>query len=139
MNKRRISHALAFVTVAALSVAGVNGCIERERSYPFELLEKVPLSSSTEPMDILSRDNKLFSSDLELWIKTETPGVRVIDTPFGRFKRELVGDFNWQKVPKVFTGRIRFRIEREFMDDIVLVFDYIDGILRKKDWGYGIG
>ncbi len=136
MKKYRL---LIFILTAALLCVSLNEGIERERSYPFKLLETVPLNSSIEPMNIISRDNKLFSSDLELWIKTDTPGVRVIDTPFGRFKRKLVGDFNWQKVPKVFTGRIRFRIEREFMDDIVLVFDYIDGILRKKDWGYGIG
>lgn len=72
-------------------------------------------------------------------IQLRTDGV-TISTEVGMFRQKDLGDYsNWhpdQALSGHFTGEVVFFLDRGFADSIMIGFTYVDGRLKKKDWGY---
>lgn len=114
----------------------LNAYYEHERTFAVRLINEVPLNSSIEPVERLANHKRIRFSEVFVWSKATSGSVKTIQTPYGRFTQKGTGDFELSKVTGKFTGRIQLCIERDLLDDILVEFDYINGVLWRKDWGY---
>lgn len=118
----------------------LNTDVEHERTFAFTLIYSVPLKSSIEPVAVLAKHERIEISSMYVWRKAAPGATKVIESPFGRFTSEEVGEFETGKVGKSFTGRIELWIQRNyFMKPVVVWFDFVNGTLWRRDWGYGPG
>jgi hypothetical protein len=132
------------VVCSLVSLAAIFGLVFHVDwgSAPHDLVSKVPLDSSLADLDRYLVRGTGSIGEVREWTPNANDSAgsgRKIQNEFGRFRESYIGDYDaWKATTEErnrFTGEIDFFHHGSTSSDMNS-FVYVNGKLKKKDWGF---